>query len=198
MYDCSVTVRGLEQLPATFSYRQALDRGVTKWQLYRWRDQGVLEPLGRGLYRRMDAPLADLDLIEVAHRAPQATLCLTTALVRHDLSDAIPASHDVALPKGRRRPIVTAPVTWHTFDAGTFDIGRETEALDEDMTIGLYNATRTIVDVVRLAPRRGSDVAVEALRRWLRAGGTPSDLLEMANNFPRTLSRLETMLEIML
>lgn len=166
-------------------------------QLYRWRDEGVIEPLGRGLYRRADAPLADLDLIEIAHRASKATLCLTTALVRHGLSDAIPASHDVAIPKGRRIPAVSAPVTWHVFDARTFDIGREMEPVDDETSIGLYSATRTIVDVFRLAPRQASE-RYDAIRQWLRQGGTPADLLEMAKNFPRTVPRLQSALEILL
>lgn len=55
-------------------------------------------------FRRADtAGGADPDLLEIAYRAPHATLCLTTALARHGLSDAIPARIDVALPRGQRR-----------------------------------------------------------------------------------------------
>jgi len=187
-----------DQLPMTFSYREARDQGVSKRQLYRWRDEGAIELLGRGLYRRADALLADTDLIEVARRAPEATLCLTSALVRHGLSDAIPASHDVAVPRGRRTPAVSIPVTWHRFDPATFEIGRKIIALDDETAIGLYDATRSIVDALRLAPQHGSETAYEALRRWLRRGGAPADLLEMAEHFPRTLPRLRTALDVLL
>lgn len=63
--------------------REARDLGVSKRQLYRWRDDGAIEMLSRGLYRRLSASLVDTDLIEIAHRAPEATLCPTSALVRH-------------------------------------------------------------------------------------------------------------------
>lgn len=62
------------------------------------RDQGVIQTIGRGLYRRADANITvDLDLLEIGYRALRATLCLTSALARHDLTDLIPASIDIAL-----------------------------------------------------------------------------------------------------
>lgn len=83
----------LEALPATFSYTQARRRGLSKRRLYRLRDEGLIEPMGRGLYRRRDAPVAvDVDLLEIARRASSPTLCLTTALARHGLTDEIPSS----------------------------------------------------------------------------------------------------------
>ena len=89
----------LAGLPATFSYTDAREAGLSDRRLYALRDAGLIEPLGRGLFERADAVgNVDSDLLEITHRAPQATVCLTTALVRHGLSDAIPASIDIALP----------------------------------------------------------------------------------------------------
>jgi hypothetical protein len=93
---------------------------------------------------------------------------------------------------------VSAPVTWHRFDPDTFDIGRKVTQLDEQTTIGLYGPARTIVDAFRVAPQHGSEVPYEALRRWLRGGGAPADLLDVATHFPRTLSRLRAALEVLL
>jgi len=182
----------LDRLPATFNYREARNFGVSKRQLYRWRDEGVIELLSRGLYRRSDSGLADTDLIEISHRASLATLCLTTALVRHGLSDAIPAAHDIAIPRGRRTPVVSVAVTWHNFDPATFDVGRYTTPLDDQTSIGLYDAERTIVDVFRLT-HHGTDTGYEALRQWVRNGGKPADLLDVAARFPRTLPRLSSL-----
>jgi hypothetical protein len=41
----------------------------------------------------------------------------------------------------------------------------------KELTIGLYSAERTIVDVFRLRPNIGADVANEALERRLRERG---------------------------
>ena len=147
----------------------------------------MIEPLGRGLFERADAVGdADPDLLEIAHRAPRATLCLITALARHGLTDAIPASIDIALPRGQRHPRTQAPVTWHSFAPDTFDIGRGDLTLTASMAIGLYNPERCIIDAFRLRHIEGTETAVEALRRWLRQPGTqPTTLLAMARAFPK-------------
>jgi len=87
----------------------------------------VVDQLGRGLFRRAGsaAEQADPDLLEITLRAPRATLCLSTALARHGLSDAIPARIDVALPRGQRQPRTQAPARWHAFAADTFELGRD-------------------------------------------------------------------------
>lgn len=182
-----VTAGILAALPVTFTYSEAWAGGLSERRLYALRDEGKIEQLGRGLFRQLDAAgEADPDLLEIAYRAPQATLCLTTALARHGLSDAIPARIDVALPRGRRAPGTSAPVAWHAFAPDTFTIGRDELALTAESSIGLYNPERCIIDVFRLRHLEGREVAVEALRRWLRRrGAQPAMLLRMARSFPR-------------
>lgn len=188
------------ELPAEFSYTEARARGISDRRLYALRDAGLIEQLGRGLFQRTDASgSADSDLIEIAHRAPQATLCLTTALAQHGLTDAIPPSIDVALPRGHRHPRTQAPVTWHAFAAETFNIGRDKSALTENTSIGLYSPERCIIDAFRLRHLEGPEMAVEALRRWLRRQGAhPATLLAMAKAFPKAQPALRSALEILL
>lgn len=188
----------LDDLPATFSYAQAIAAGMNHHRLYALRDTGELEQIGRGLFRKADAELIDLDLLEAARRAPQATLCLLSALAQHDLTDAIPARHDLALPRGEWHPRLGAAIAWHSFDPNTFAIGRGTIALEDDTTIGLYDAPRTIIDAYRLRAKLGVDTAHEALRRWLRQGGQPAALLAMVRGFPRAAPAIRTALEILL
>ena len=147
---------------------------------------GVLERLGRGLYRKTDAPPGDPDRIEIALRAPDATLCLTSALAHHDLTDAIAAVLDVALPRCRRQPRVSVPVRWHRFQDDTFQVGRQTLEVDEGLALGIYSPERSIVDAFRLRHQEGQEVAIEALRRWLkRPGAAPAQLLALARWFPK-------------
>lgn len=191
--------RALDGLPATFTYMQARQFGLSERSLYRLRDEGLIELVRRGLFRRHDAPAADIDLVEIALRAPRATLCLTTALARHGLTDEIPATIDVALPRGRHRPATIAPANWHMFDPTTFNVGRAELSLDGDTTIGLYGPERSIIDATRLRHREGTDLANTALKRWLvRPGSTPSELLRMASQFPQAQRALREALEILL
>ena len=128
-----------------------------------------------------------------------ATICLTSALARHDLTDTIPARIDIALPRGHRRPTTAAPVTWHGFTAEKFTIGRGTLPLSGRATIGLYGAERSIIDAFRLRHYEGPDVAHEALRRWLRRReASPAALIRMAEHFRKALPALRAALEILL
>ncbi len=135
-------------------------------------EDGVLERLGHGLYRKSEAPPADLDRIESALRAPEATLCLATALSLDDLTDAVPSEIDVALPRSRRPPRVSAPVRWHRFHEDTFQVGRETFEVGEGLSLGVYSAKRSVIDAFRLRHQEGEELAVEALRRWLERPGS--------------------------
>lgn len=188
----------LDGLPETFTYRQAMSGGMNHHQLYALRDTGQLEQIGRGLYRKTDAELADLDMLEAARRAPQATICLLSALARHSLTDAIPARYDLALPRGTWHPRLGGPIDWHSFDPDTFDIGRTDVAVDSQTKIGLYDPPRTIIDTYRLRSVLGADTAHEALRRWLRSGGQPRTLLDTAVRFPKARPAILNALEILL
>jgi hypothetical protein len=115
------------------------------------------------------------------------------------LTDEIPATIDVALPRGRHRPAVSAPVTWHFFDATTFGLGRSEVKVGEQLTIGLYGPERSIVDAVRLRHREGEELGYAALRRWLRSrGSSPSALLTVARHFPQAERAIRKALEILL
>jgi predicted transcriptional regulator of viral defense system len=186
------------RLPTTFTTADATQHGLSRRELQRMLANDEVERVGRGLYRRTDGAPLDYDLVEIAARADRATLCLLSALARHELTDIIPAAHDVALPRGAWRPQISAPVRWHTFDRATFELGRGEIAVDDAHTLGLYNAERTVVDAFRLRHEIGPDVANDALRRWLRHGGEPSELMRLTNFFPAARPAILHALQVLL
>lgn len=190
------TDESLAALPDTFRYSDAL-KHVSERQLRRLVAEGRLTALARGLYAKGEE-LGDEDLIEIAAKSPHATLCMLSALARHCLIDGIPSEIDIAIPRGSWTPQVTAPVRWRHFDPGTFQIGRDQLDIGAGRIIGLYSAERCIIDAFRLRHIDGSDLANEALKRWLRGGGQPSQLLRMAQHFPRTLTNLRETMAILL
>lgn len=185
----------LESLPDTFRYSQAHPL-LNDRQMRSLLADNAIERLARGLYRKTDAD-GDEDLAAIAAKSPRATLCLRTALARHDLLDDIPFSFDIALPRNTWPPATPTPVTWHYFDPRTFELGRDLLRLGEHASIGLYSPTRCIIDAYRI-PAEGPELGNEVLRRWLRAGGQPSTLLTMAKSFPRTLPAIRNALTILL
>jgi hypothetical protein len=193
------TIDPRELLGDTFRYGEAKEAGLSSGRLYRLRDTGAILAMGGGVYRWADAPPADLDLIEIVERVPRATLCLETALARYELIDSIPASIDIAIPRGNTRPALKAPCRLHQFDPPTFDLGRETLEVGTRTPLGIYSAERSLVDIVRTRHLQGSDIAWEALRRWLRQPErNPAQLIELAKHFTGAEPALRTALEILL
>ena len=193
-----MVVVGIGGLPVVFTHAHARTRGISDRQLYEWRDDAQIETLGRGVFIRPGLDI-DHDLLEISVRAPEATLCLTSALAKHELIDDIPSVVDIALPREHRQPRAAAPVRWHRFDTATFSIDRSELDIGAGRTIGLYGPHRCIIDAFRLRHLYGTEQSVGALRRWLnRRGSQPADLLRIATSFPTTERAIRKALEILL
>ncbi|MFB9713472.1 type IV toxin-antitoxin system AbiEi family antitoxin domain-containing protein [Arthrobacter methylotrophus] len=192
----------LDRLPrGPFSLSDAAEHGVSHTSLYRMRSAGLVERIGSGLYVTGTGLEADIDLLEASRKAPLATICLNSALARHGLIDEIPASIDLAIPRGRTPPLLLAPVTWHLFDKATFEIGRSTISVEgtDEARIGIYSPERSIVDAFRLRSTTGYETGIEALRNWLkRPGSQPARLMEIASSVPRSKGPLRQALEVLL
>lgn len=161
-----------------------LIKNGARWEdLYRLRDSGELIELSRGIYRVADAPAsAYLDLLAVCRRAPDGMICLNSAASFWDLSDEIPDAVHLAIARGKHRPrIVYPPTRVHVFSVERFSFGRVMEKIDPGDTIAISSRERTVVDLMRLRSRVGSDLALGALRRYLQnSDARPADLLAMA------------------
>ncbi len=188
-------------LPAMLGYKDLTDAGLTRRQFDRLIEAEEYERIAPGQFLRTGATDdTTAAWMAIASKRPQATLCLLTALSIHDLTDEIPTRSNIAIPRGTKPlTIWSAPITWHHFDTATFDIGRTEHALPGRRTIGLYSAERTIIDLFRLSHEWGSDLAIDALKRWLRVkGNSPSRLLTIAKSFPKGRPALQDALEILL
>lgn len=165
------------------SAAELIESGARWEDLYRLRDSGELIELSRGIYRVADAPAtAYLDLLAVCRRAPDGMICLNSAASFWDLSDEMPNAVHLAIARGKHRPRITYPPTRvHVFAAATFSFGLSLEKIDSGETIAISSRERTVVDLMRLRSRIGSDLALGALRRYLQGGDArPAELLAMA------------------
>lgn len=188
-------------LPDLLGYKDLADAGLTRRQFERLIETEEYERIAPGQFLRSGATDdTTAAWMAIVTKRPQATLCLLTALSIHDLTDEIPTRSNIAIPRSTK-PLTawSAPISWHHFDAATFDIGRTEHALPGGGAIGLYSAERTIIDLFRLSHEWGSDLAIDALKRWLRAkGNSPSQLLAMAKRIPKGRPALQNALEILL
>ncbi|PCC28714.1 hypothetical protein CIK76_10405 [Glutamicibacter sp. BW80] len=169
--------------------RSALSRGV---KAGRW------ERIARGIYLPSDAPPTDWDQLEAATRRPDATICLISALAHYDLTDEIPDALDMAIPRGARTPQTQGAIRWHHFDKSTFELGREEIIIPgSTQLIGIYSPERTIVDCFRLRSSIGYEIARDTTKEWLRRGGKPAQLMQIATQLPRAKSLVLNALELL-
>jgi len=174
------------------------DAGSRRSALYRDARSGAWSRIARGIYLPADAPASDWDQLEAVTRRPEATICLTSALAHYDLTDEIPESLDVAIPRGNRTPVVDGAIRWHRFDIDTFELGREqVQITGSSHEIGIYSPERTIADCFRLRSSIGYEIARDATKEWLRRGGKPVALLQIAAQLPRTKTPVLQALEML-
>ena len=145
---------------------QALTQGIHPAALYSLVESGQLMRLARGLYRLADAQeFSNPDLAVVAAKAPDAVVCLTSALSFHGITTQVPRAVYLAVPRGRYAGLRlrTPPVKIYRFDAASFDQGIENHRID-GVTVRIYGVARTLVDCFKYRNKLGQDIAIEALR----------------------------------
>ncbi|MGI8648204.1 MAG: hypothetical protein DLM55_06925 [Acidimicrobiales bacterium] len=172
----------LEGLPETFTRAEAISAGVSTRTLYRWRDARLVYEISRGIFRQSDSPeTAYLDVLAACKRAPRAVVCLISALALHELTDEIPVAVHLAVPRGVALPKIDYPsVKVSRFHAQTFTLGIEQFTVSEGERVPTYNATRSVVDVMRMRRQIGDTIAYAALHAYLAHYGSPAQLSRYA------------------
>lgn len=170
-------------LPPTFTTKTARALGVHSRDLYRWRDEGDVLELSRGVFRRADAPVPTYpDLLAVAYRAPRAVVCCVTAAAVHELTDEMERTVQIAVSSAHNAVgIAYPPTTVLRFASDTYELGlSEVEAAPGE-PVRVYDSARTVVDLMRLRHRFGEPIAHGALSRYVNGrGAEPAKLLEYA------------------
>lgn len=145
----------------------ALALGLNRYQFYKLRDEGVIKPVSRGLYRLADMPPArHPDLVAVASRFPKAVLCLVSALAWHDLTTQIPRAYDLAVERNARLPNQEyPPVRGYRFSGKRFTSGIEHHEVD-GIDLRVYNREKTLADCFAYRNSVGMDVVLEAVKLY--------------------------------
>ena len=111
---------------------EAIEKGISRYMLYKMRDEGTIEQLSRGVYRLAELPaIGNPDLVTVSLRIPNAVICLVSALAVHGLTTQIPHAVDIALPRTARTPSLEYPVIRvYRFSQKTWAAGIEIRMMD--------------------------------------------------------------------
>jgi predicted transcriptional regulator of viral defense system len=147
----------------------AIELGVPKHVLYDMVKDGELVREAQGIYRLSNSdPLGNPDLVNLSLRVPKAVFCLISALYFHELTTQIPHSVYFALPRDVKTPKIQYPPTWvfHYSDE-SYKAGIVEHELD-GVKVKIYDREKTIADCFKFRQKVGMDVALEAVKDYLR------------------------------
>jgi predicted transcriptional regulator of viral defense system len=162
--------------------KDAENAGISRVTLYRQCQAGHLKKIGKGLFALPDYPETEhLSLIEVANRAPNAVVCLLSALSFHGITTQIPSDIWVAVPRGSWVPSIQNPrLTVIIVSGAAFGHGIQ-EHIHNGVTLRVYSPAKTIADCFKFRNKVGLDVAIEALKEgWRKRMATMDELTEAA------------------
>ena len=169
---------------------------IPRAYLQRLCDRGLLERVDRGLYRLVDAPVTELSsLAEVSVRIPNATICLLSALQVHSLTTEVPHAVWIMIGRHARTPTLTYPIVEVVRASGrALEYGVETRTI-EGVNVRISNAAKTVADCFRFRRHVGLDVALAALRDYLRKHRGGMEALVEAARAGRVYTLMRSYLE---
>ncbi len=172
------------------------EAGIPRAYLKRLCDRGLLEQVDRGLYRLADAPVTELSsLAEVSKRVPHAAICLLSALQVHGLTSEAPHAVWVLIDRHARMPKMASPTLEVVRASGSgLKHGVETRVI-EGVTVQLTTPAKTVADCFRFRRHVGLEVALTALKDYLRKRAGSIDALVDAARADRIYSFVRPYLE---
>lgn len=155
---------------AFFRPRDVLPLGVSFRQLQRLVADGTVEKLGSGVYRLSGVEPDEFETIAmVASTAPDAIVCLLSALRVHEIGTQSPHQVWLAIDRKARIPKrFPAKVHIVRFSGQMLTYGVIAQTM-QGVRVRLTTPARTVVDCFRYRNKIGLDVAMEALRDAVRS-----------------------------
>ena len=147
----------------------AIELGVPQHILYKMVETGELIREAQGIYRLSESePLGNPDLVQISLRVPRAVICLISALYFHELTTQIPHSVYFALPRDVKTPKIQYPPIWvFHYSHESYQAGVVEHDLD-GVKAKIYDREKTIADCFKFRQKVGMDVAIEAVKDYLR------------------------------
>ncbi len=146
--------------------------------------KGVLERIGRGLYKIKNSSLVSdfqwEDLVEASVKVKNGVVCLVSALALYELTDEIPRVHWIAIPNTSRHrgDDSIRIIRFRNMKLGKsfYDFG--------DFKLPIFDRERTIIDAFRFLDK---EVAIKSLRMALRKKGNNKLDLEKLKKYAKVL-----------
>ena len=148
---------------------------ISRVELSRLCDRGMILRVGRGLYRLANAPVTEHQTLAEAGKAvPNGVVCLLSALRFHDLTTQAPFEIWIAIEVKAYLAKTGLPIKFVRFSGHALSEGVENHVVD-GVDVKIYNLSKTVADCFKYRHKIGLDVALEALRECRRSGRCSMD-----------------------
>lgn len=169
---------------SSFTSKEARLRGVSSSTLAYYVKQNELMRVGHGIYRGINAPVADdfrwEDLIEAMQRVKEGVICLTSALSLYHLTEEMPSQHWIAI---RNETVHRAMSSTKVVRMRNLTLGKTTINIGT-VTLPIFDRERTIVDAFRYLSR---ETALKALKISLTKKGAKKVDIEKIRQYAKKL-----------
>jgi len=132
--------------------------------------KGKIDKIKPGLYRlaNLEDGKISRSFVDVCSAMPKGVICLASSLSHFELTTFNPSEIYVAIPhKVKYTPIEFPPVKVYYFRDIIYKTGIESIQTPHGI-VRIYGIEKTICDMFRYRKKLGEDMALEALRNYLR------------------------------
>jgi len=148
---------------------QAKKLGIDEVILMQMCEEGLLVKESRGLYRLAELPpLSNPDFVKVAILIPRSIICLISALDFYHFTTQVPYKVNIALPREIKAPRIEYPPLDIVYLSEKAYLAGIEEYILDGVSVRIYSSEKTIADCFKFRNKIGLDVALEALKEYLR------------------------------
>ena len=171
-----------ESIPGTY-----ISQLIKKKEIYK---------IAPGVYVLLDADADEMYFFQL--RYPRSVFSFHTALVLHGLSDVRPETYEITLPKGYNPyRLKGQPVIPHFSASHFFDLGKTEVKTIYGNTVTVYDAERTLCDILRNRKTLDDEMIGKAFRLYqTKTNRDYPKLREYAKRF-RISSEIDQILEVL-
>ncbi|HAB98824.1 MAG TPA: hypothetical protein DCE71_03270 [Parachlamydiales bacterium] len=161
-----------------FKASEARSMGIPSRMIAYFCQKGVIERVGRGVYRVIEASSGvDLDFEELVltiSSIPRGVICLISALCYYKLTDQIMREYWIAIPNSDKSP--KRPHT-RIVRMRNMSLGVRTVKMGK-YKVKIFDRERTVVDAFRYL---SGEIAIKALQAYLKpSSGAKADLPKLS------------------
>ncbi|NBB86391.1 MAG: transcriptional regulator [Bacteroidetes bacterium] len=161
----------LARAKGIFRLRELDDHDIPHKYVYRLADRGELVRLARGVYQHTSHEVtAQHTLAVAAKRVPHGVICLVSALRFHELTSQNPHKIWMAIGQNDATPTTAHLALRVVRMSGEARTGGIEQHTLENVSVQVYSPAKTVADCFKFRSTVGLDVAIEALRDYVRQG----------------------------